>query len=125
MEEHKKVYNKGIEYFHNAVSFSKSNRFGENITVSIISLSAEHLLSAILLKNGINSYGNGLINIIATLESNELMPTEIKADVEKISNQCVCSITKKNSHIVTEELIQALRAVKQWVDADLKHILVL
>lgn len=124
MEDYKKTYNKGIEYFHNAISFSKSNKFGEAITLNIIGLSAEHLLSAILLKNGIDCYETGLQNILSSLESNELIPAEIKAETDKLNKQCSCSISNYTEINITE-IINALRSVKQWIESELKSTLAL
>lgn len=124
MEGYKKRYNKGIEYFHNAISFSKSNKFGNAITLNVIGLSSEYLLSAILLKNGIDCYETGLQNILSSLESNHLIPVEIKTVADKLNKQCACSVST-NTEINTTELTDALRSIKQWVEAESKATLVL
>lgn len=124
MEDYKKIYNRGIEYFHNAISFSKSNKFGEAITISVSALSAEYLLSAFLLKNGINCYETGLQNTLSSLESNNLIPTEIKTEVDKLNKQCSCSISNY-TEINTSEITNTLRSVKQWIESEFKATLAL
>ncbi len=124
MQNPRDTYNTGIEYFHNAVSFSKSNKFGELITYNIISMSAEYLMSAMLYKNGIDPYGSGDDNIISTLESNKLISAEVKEKAILLKTQCSC---KKSSDSISpnmEELIFALREIKQCADREFKPTLV-
>ncbi len=120
MNNSRKIYDEGLEYFHNAVSFSKSNKFGENITINVITLAAEYLMSSMLYKNGMEPYGHGLENIIATLEKNELIPAEIKAQADELQTKCSCVVSADSATQDIELMITSLRTIKNWVDSAFK-----
>ncbi|WP_075591423.1 hypothetical protein [Labilibacter marinus] len=117
----KEFYNTGIEYFHNAIAFSKSNKFGEVITLNVIAMSAEYLLSAMLLKNGIEHHDAGLENILCTLEKNKLIPEEVKIKASEISKQSPCKEPNEGEFDI-ENQIDSLRGIKVWADESFKLV---
>jgi len=119
MEEYKKKYDKGIEYFYNAINFSKSNKFGKAITLNVISLSAANLLSSILVKNEIYHCKTEIQNILSSLEKNNLVPIEIITLAHTLNKQCSSIIT---TEINTTELTNTLRFIKQWVESEVNHL---
>jgi len=122
MEDYKKKFNKGLEYFHNAIAFAKSNRFGEELTLNMIGLSAEYLLTSVLTKSEVIIYDAGISGILAALKTESLVPESVIIETEKLVHYCSVCCSK---HEISDmnELIEALRTIKQWSELAIKTVL--